>query len=126
MFVVCGEALMDVFASGATPSGLALDGRIGGSPFNVALGLARLGQPVGFFGGISSDFLGDRFRQTLQAEGIDERCVHASTARTTVSFVGVDAHGVPSYAFYGEGGADRVVPASALDAVPAEARAFHF
>src|SRR4051812_31698974 len=104
MFVVCGEALMDVFASGTTPSGLALDGRIGGSPFNVALGLARLGQPVGFFGGVSSDFLGDRLRQSLEAEGIDLRCVFHTPARTTVSFVGVDAQGVPSYAFYGEGG----------------------
>ena len=126
MFVVCGEALMDVFASGTTPSGMALDGRIGGSPFNVALGLARLAQPVAFFGGLSTDFLGDRLRQSLAAEGIDTRCVHTSAARTTVSFVGVDTQGVPSYAFYGEGGADRAVPVSAIDAVPPEARAFHF
>jgi fructokinase len=118
MFVVCGEALMDVFASGTTSSGMALDGRIGGSPFNVALGLARLAQPVAF--------LGDRFRRSLTDEGIDPRCVFESPARTTVSFVGVDAHGVPSYAFYGEGGADRVVPLSALERIPAEAKAFHF
>ncbi|MET0351963.1 MAG: carbohydrate kinase [Rhizobacter sp.] len=126
MFVVCGEALMDVFASGTTPSGLALDGRIGGSPFNVAMGLARLAQPVAFFGGLSTDFLGDRFRQSLSDEGIDPRCVFESSARTTVSFVGVDANGVPSYAFYGEGGADRVVPLHALDRIPADAKAFHF
>ncbi len=43
MFVVCGEALMDVFAAGDTATGLAMDARIGGSPFNVALGLARCG-----------------------------------------------------------------------------------
>src|SRR5438045_2448601 len=29
MFVVCGEALMDVFANGETPTGLALDAPIG-------------------------------------------------------------------------------------------------
>ena len=46
MIVVCGEALMDVFDAGATPTGQALDARIGGSPYNVAMGLARLGQPV--------------------------------------------------------------------------------
>ena len=46
MFIVCGEALFDVFATGHTASGMAFDGRIGGSPFNVAVGLARLGQPV--------------------------------------------------------------------------------
>lgn len=126
MFVVCGEALFDVFATQATAFGLGLDARIGGSPFNVALGLARLGRPVAFFGGVSSDFLGDRLRQSLAAEGIATRCVHTSDARTTVSFVGVDARGVPSYAFYGEGGADRVVPVAALERVPADARAFHF
>ncbi len=49
MFLVCGEALMDVFASGETPTGLTLDARVGGSPFNVAVGLARLQQPVAFF-----------------------------------------------------------------------------
>ena len=38
MFVVCGEALFDVFAAGHTPTGIALDARIGGSPFNVAHG----------------------------------------------------------------------------------------
>ena len=60
MFIVCGEALFDVFATGATATGLGFDGRIGGSPFNVALGLARLGQPVGFFGGIGTGFAGER------------------------------------------------------------------
>jgi len=38
MFIVCGEALFDGFAAGDTPTGLALDARIGGSPFNVARG----------------------------------------------------------------------------------------
>ena len=34
--------MFDVFATGSTPTGMGFDGRIGGSPFNVALGLARL------------------------------------------------------------------------------------
>ena len=46
MFVVCGEALMDVYTGAQTPTGLSLDARIGGSPLNVAQGLARLGRPV--------------------------------------------------------------------------------
>ena len=37
MFVVCGEALMDAFATGDTTAGVALDARVGGSPFNVAV-----------------------------------------------------------------------------------------
>jgi len=126
MFVVCGEALMDVFAAGETPTGMALDARIGGSPFNVALGLARLGQPVSFFGALSSGFLGQRLLRALQAEGIGTDCTPVLDAPTTLSLVGLDARGVPSYAFYGEGCADRLLPLTALDRLPAQARAFQF
>ena len=52
MFVVCGEALMDVYTGAATPTGLTLDARIGGSPLNVAFGLARMGRPTAFLGGL--------------------------------------------------------------------------
>ena len=55
-----GEALMDVFAAGETPTGLVLDARIGGSPFNVAVGLCRLSQNAAFFGAVSQGFLGER------------------------------------------------------------------
>jgi len=126
MFVVCGEALFDVFAAGDTPSGLALDGRIGGSPFNVALGLARLAQPVAFFGGISEGFLGARLMRALEDEGIGTQLVRRLDAPTTLSLVGVDARGVPSYSFYGDGGADREVPLSAADVVPDGVQAIHF
>lgn len=54
MFIVCGEALFDVFVTGDTPNGMGCDARIGGSPFTVAPGLARLGQPAGFLGGIGT------------------------------------------------------------------------
>jgi fructokinase len=125
MFVVCGEALMDVFGAGDTPGGLTLDARVGGSPFNVAMGLARLGQPVSFFGGISRGFVGERLLRALRDEGIREDTVMPLDAPTTLSLIGLDAHGVPSYAFYGEGCADRLLPPSALSQVPAAA-AFHF
>ena len=126
MFVVCGEALMDVFAVGDTATGMTMDARIGGSPFNVAVGLARLGQPVGFFGALGHGFLGERLLRALRAEGVDTGCTPVLDAPTTLSLVGLDQHGVPSYAFYGAGCADRLLPATALDLVPAGARAFHF
>jgi fructokinase len=123
MFVVCGEALMDVFAAGETPTGLALDARIGGSPFNVALGLARLAQPVSFFGAVSRGFLGQRLLKALQAEGIGTSCTAVLDAPTTLSLIGLDSRGVPSYSFYGDGGADRLLPQDALAQVPAGVRA---
>jgi fructokinase len=125
MFVVAGEALMDVFTGATTPTGVALDARIGGSPLNVAMGLARLGQPVAFLGGISSGALGQRLAQALEAEGVSLECVHRSPAPTTLGLVGLDARGVADYAFYGEGAADRALPLAALDRVPAAAKALH-
>lgn len=126
MFVVCGEALMDVFAAGDTPTGMALDARIGGSPFNVALGLARMGQPVGLLSAISTGFLGERLMQALLAEGVQTSLVQRTSSPTTLSLVGLDANKVPSYAFYGEGGADRQLTLDALQKLPALIRALHF
>jgi fructokinase len=109
MMLVCGEALLDVFAAGETRTGITLDANVGGSPFNVAVGLARLGQPAGFFGAVSTGFAGERLMRALSAEGVDLRAVARSAAPTTLSLIGLDAQGVPSYAFYGEGCADRLL-----------------
>jgi len=126
MFLVCGEALMDVFATADTPTGMLLDGRIGGSPLNVASGLARMGQPVAFFGALSTGFLGDRLARALAEEGVSLACAPRIDAPTTLSLVGLDALGVPSYAFYGQGCADRLMPMSSLGAVPDDVQAVQF
>ena len=125
MFVVCGEALMDVFAAGDTATGVALDARVGGSPFNAAVGLARLGQKVAFFSALSKGFLGERLMSALQAEGVDTSAVQRNDAPTTLGLVGLDASGVPSYSFYGDGCADRLLTADAIDRLPAGVRAIH-
>ena len=125
MIVVSGEALMDVFPVGDTATGVMLDARFGGSPLNVAIGLARLAQPVAFFGALSSGFLGQRLAAALAAEGVDPCCTVRVDAPTTLSLVGLDAHGVPGYAFYGDGAADRQLPAAALAQVP-RAAAYQF
>ncbi len=126
MFVVCGEALMDVFATGDTREGMTLDARVGGSPFNVAVGLARLRQPVAFLGGVSSGFLGERLMRSLVEEGVRTDTVFRTPAPTTLGLVGLDARGVPSYGFYGAGCADRLLLPEHLDAIPAEANVFQF
>jgi len=118
MILVCGEALLDVFATAETRTGLTLDANVGGSPFNVAVGLARLGQPVGFFSAISTGFAGERLMRALIAEGVSTQAVVRVDAPTTIALVGLDAHGVPSYAFYGAGGADRLLPREALAQLP--------
>jgi fructokinase len=125
MILVCGEALMDVFATGDTPTGLTLDARVGGSPFNVAVGLARLAQPCAFLAAVSTGFLGDRLMRALAEEKVGTSTVVRTPARTTISLVGLDARGVPSYDFYGEGAADRQLGPEAITALPPGIAAIH-
>jgi len=126
MFVVCGEALFDVFATGDTPTGMAMDARVGGSPFNVAVGLARLAQPVCLLSQVSRGFLGERLMRALAAEGVQTATVQRSDAPTTLSLIGLDTKGVPSYSFYGEGCADRLLSDDALAALPRQIKAINF
>lgn len=108
MFVVCGEALWDLFGlEGET--GLSFDARIGGSPFNVAVGLARLGQRAALFTGLSKDRLGQRLHDALKVEGVMTGLLLRSQRPTTLSLVDVGPDGGPAYAFYGEGAADRAI-----------------
>src|ERR1700712_4803087 len=118
--MVCGEALLDVFQGEATRTGMVLDANVGGSPFNLAVGLARLGQPAALFTAISTGFAGERLMRTLADEGVDTQSIARTEAPTTLSLIGLDAHGVPSYAFYGHGCADRLVNSTDLARVPPE------
>ena len=120
MLMICGEALLDVFQGEPTRTGMTLDANVGGSPFNLAVGLARLGQPAAFFSAVSTGFAGERLMRALTDEGVDTRAVVRNDAPTTLSLIGLDAHGVPSYAFYGEGCADRLVHADDVARVPTE------
>jgi fructokinase len=103
VFIVCGKALMDDFATTDTPTGKLLDARMGGSPLYVASGLARLGRPVAFFDALSTGFLGDRVARAPADEAVSLAGAPRDDAPTTLGLVGLDAQGVPSCAFYGQG-----------------------
>jgi fructokinase len=126
MVLVFGESLIDVFAGGDTPAGLALDGRVGGSPFNVAVGLARLAQPVSFVSCISTDPFGERLVRTLRAEQVDLSLLQRHISPTTLSVVSADAQGVPTYAFHGDHGADRLLDPRPLESLPHAAKVLQF
>ncbi len=106
MFIVCGEALWDLFAV-EQDDGLVFDARIGGSPFNVAVGLSRLGQSSALLTGLSNDRLGERLLGALSGEGVETRLIARSENPTTLSIVDIGPDGGPAYAFYGENAADR-------------------
>ena len=111
MILVCGEALVDVFVGDpGTPAATALPAEIvaGGSPFNVALGLARLGVSAAFLGGLSSDRFGELLQGILSREGVELSLSPVKANPTTMSVVARGADGHPRYAFYGADAADRL------------------
>lgn len=107
--LVClGEILIDFLpvARGGEVAGFSL--HPGGGPFNVAVGLARLGQPTAFVGKVGADYFGRRLRQAVRAEGIEDGWLLDAPAPTTLAFV---AHedGEPVFTFYGDGAADTLL-----------------
>ncbi|WP_395607710.1 carbohydrate kinase [Pseudomonas sp. B22129] len=128
MYLVCGEALFDFFseeeASGQA-SKVNYKAIAGGSPFNVAVGLRRLGIESALFGGLSTDYLGRRLLQVLKDEGVNEQFLVEFAAPTTLAMVAVGANGSPQYSFRGEGCADRQLEVAHLPALGKDIRGLH-
>lgn len=106
MLIACGDALID-FLPTRTPDGReAALPAVGGSCLNVAIGLARLGAPTGFVGGISTDLFGRMIADHAAASNVDLGLVTRSDDQTTLAFVRTVA-GDSQYAFYDAGTATR-------------------
>jgi fructokinase len=121
--------LFDVFAAvegaEARAAAIGLSACQGGSPFNLATGVARLGGTASFFGGLSRDLFGRKLHAALAAEGVDLAAAPRPDAPTALVMVGVDDRGVPVYTFYGSGTAERMVTLADLDQVPVDVEAVH-
>lgn len=127
MFLICGEALFDLFLNEDDGLGaLGFEARAGGSPFNVAIGIARQGGHAALFTGISDDMLGHRLSAMLKREGVDTRFLVRSGRRTTLSLVDLTHTGAPSYAFYGVGSADCSLAIDDLPDLDDTIRGLHF
>ncbi|MHC8305697.1 carbohydrate kinase family protein [Pseudomonas sp. PB3P13] len=128
MYLVCGEALFDFFSEDDA-SGLAskvnFKAIAGGSPFNVAVGLRRLGVDAALFAGLSDDYLGRRLQQVLQQEGVRPDYLVDFAAPTTLAMVAVGADGSPHYSFRGEGCADRQLKPEHLPQLGPQVRGLH-
>lgn len=107
MILVCGEALIDLFVGADDGTALAARAVPGGSPFNVAIALARLGSASAYCGGLSTDRFGETLAGRLARDGVDTRFAPRLAAPTTVSVVAQRPNGDVSYAFHGHGAADR-------------------
>ncbi|WP_339513258.1 carbohydrate kinase family protein [Pseudomonas sp. RL_15y_Pfl2_60] len=127
MYLVCGEALFDFFSVEPSPRNgeVAFKAVAGGSPFNVAIGLRRLGADSALFTGISTDYFGQRLRRVLAEEGVVADYLVGSDAPTTLAMVGLDQQGSPQYSFRGEGCADRQLHSENLPSLDSRIRGIH-
>ena len=79
---------------------------VGGSCLNIAVGMARLGAPAGFVGGISTDLFGRMIADHALASQVELRYATRSEHQTTLAFVR-SVRGEPQYAFYDAGTASQ-------------------
>ncbi len=101
--VLCaGEALVDFLPETRGRLGDVETWRraAGGSPANVATGLARLGARVRFLGVVGDDELGGFLSRALEGEGIDVALMRRAEERTGIVFISLDEKGERSFTDY--------------------------
>lgn len=126
MIGVCGEALID-FTPVDMDGELAYTPHPGGSPCNVAVGLARLGKSTAFIGKVSSDRFGDLLHSYLADNGVDLRWLVRGSEPSALAFVIPDNDGGHDFAFYGSDTAEQsLTPADVPDTFPDDVIALHF
>ena len=93
--LLIGEALVDVVRG--------RDGSVeehpGGSPANIALGLARLGRPVELLTWIGKDPRGHAIREHLEASGVSLAAGSDGATSTSVAIATLDETGGATYTF---------------------------
>lgn len=119
---VMGEALID-FIQGDDG---AYRPHLGGSPYNVAIGLARQGVDVAYLSPLASDTFGKALADSLAVEGVRIPIARRSLWPTSLALVSVDAAGLPAYTLYREGIADKDSTFDELRAhIPNDTTLFH-
>jgi fructokinase len=93
--LVIGEALIDIVERDGAVTGE----HVGGSPLNVAVGLARLGRDVDFLTHIGDDARGRRIAEYVTASGATLVAGSVSAKQTPVAMATLDADGAATYRF---------------------------
>src|SRR6516225_7397084 len=119
---VIGEAIIDLLPAGPPRTFQAVPG---GSPYNVAVGLARLGHHTTLMARLADTAFGRLLREHASAEGIDLRpAVHAAEP-ATLAVVGLDSAAQASYDFYLQGTADWQWTDDELTRIPRDTTVLH-
>jgi len=120
MFVVGGESLIDLVSEPRGADGVIhMHAHQGGSPYNCAIALAKLGNPTGYLCPISRDGLGSYLLEPLEAAGVTTLLAERVAVPTTLAVVTLNEKRQAAYEFYR--GADRAFTREGLIAALPEA-----
>lgn len=124
MFVVGGESLIDLISEPVGAEGvIRLVAHQGGSPYNCAIALSKLGNDTGFLCPISNDGLGTYLLAPLAEAGVAPLLTERVDAYTTLAVVTFDKKKSAQYGFYRN--ADRAFTREGLiAALPQKLEAF--
>ncbi|MCL2762461.1 MAG: carbohydrate kinase [Treponema sp.] len=126
MIICCGEALMDLVQI-PLDKGQGFLPLPGGSSFNTAVAIGRLGVPVQFLGKISTDFFGDIIIKHLRDNNVGDKLIVRTDANTTLAVVNIGENQAPRYAFYTDGTSVPLLISTDLPSVlPAESSCIVF
>ena len=120
---VIGEAIVDLLPVASPGTFQAVPG---GSPYNVAVGLARLGHDTTLMARLADTAFGRILRDHAQAEGIDLHAAPRAAEQSTLAVVSLDASARASYDFYLEGTADWQWTAEETARAPGATAVLHF
>jgi len=86
VIITVGEAVVDFIPENNLDGARTYRPLLGGSAFNVALGLGRLGVPAGYMWSLSTDLFGDRFVEALEEADVSTERVLFSHKPSTLIF----------------------------------------
>jgi len=99
----------------------------GGSPYNTAIAIGRLGAGVMFLGKYSKDFFGEMLLKRLKENHVNDDLIIRSEQNSSLAFVNLEEGKEPEYVFYTEGTADRSLSIKELpERIPNDTRCICF
>ena len=124
MILVGGENLMDMIQIDNQNENAIFEAVPGGSPYNLAMAAGRQGVKVGYVTPISKDKNGEQLAQNLLNSNVSLLGPRI-TAPTSLAMVHIE-DGIPSYSFYREETAERLITLDSLSKnLTSEVSIFH-
>ncbi len=125
MILCCGEALIDFLPRRTADGAGAYQPFCGGSVYNTAIALGRLGVPSGLYTGLSTDFFGDMLQEGLKASKVSLTYAKVWDRPSTLAFVKL-SKGHARYSFFDDNSAGRMLTKRDWPKLEKKVQALHF